>query len=527
MKPAIARIAFFSFLLSLFIPCLTYAESKTFIKEYSYQASEDDSRNSSRVIALREVKRLLLEELGTYLESQTEVKNFQLTKDQITTLTAGIVQTKIVAEKWDGSVYWLKSRITADSDKVIQSINALRKDRDKTRELESMRLKADELMAEVERLRKAMAKKDATSDAKKTAYDQSIRELSAAEWIERGHAAKDAAGSIKAYSQAIELDPANMKAHYFRARIGEEAQAMSDYYQVLSIPAKDSEGHLIRAWTYWHLKKRDPALLEFGKAIERARANKEQAFAYFERGRYYNLIKPRPYTPPSAMQLPNAVALANRDFSSAIKLDPTDPSYYQHRAFSFMDLRLHDFAIDDYTAGISLDPKREGLYSARGEVYQGLQKHDLAIADFSKAIELEGPEDFFAPLDYENRASSYEALGKFDLAIRDLKTIQEIRPKGPSKMPQIAELYGKLGRYDQAIACYDKAAALKLGKYDARRVYYGRALAYAAKGNAGKAMGDLRRAVQLDPGYKAIARSDQGFASLRNHPDFIKLTGGN
>ncbi len=33
------------------------AEMKTFIKEYTYQASEDDSRNSSRVTAMREVKR--------------------------------------------------------------------------------------------------------------------------------------------------------------------------------------------------------------------------------------------------------------------------------------------------------------------------------------------------------------------------------------------------------------------------------------------------------------------------------------
>ena len=54
----------------------SFAETKTFIKEYTYHAGDEDSRNSSRTIALREVKRLLLEELGTYLESETEVKNF-------------------------------------------------------------------------------------------------------------------------------------------------------------------------------------------------------------------------------------------------------------------------------------------------------------------------------------------------------------------------------------------------------------------------------------------------------------------
>ncbi len=85
----------FTILFVVFNVHLSFAEVKTFIKEYTYQASEEDSRNSSRTIALREVKRLLLEELGTYLESQTEVKNFQMTKDSITTLTAGIVSAEV------------------------------------------------------------------------------------------------------------------------------------------------------------------------------------------------------------------------------------------------------------------------------------------------------------------------------------------------------------------------------------------------------------------------------------------------
>jgi hypothetical protein len=49
------------------------------------------------------VKRILLEELGTYLESHTEIVNFQLRKDQITAFTAGVVQTQILKEKWDGA----------------------------------------------------------------------------------------------------------------------------------------------------------------------------------------------------------------------------------------------------------------------------------------------------------------------------------------------------------------------------------------------------------------------------------------
>jgi len=69
---------------------LAIAGLVTFQKEYTYQASEADSELSIRAIALEQVKRLLLEELGTYLDSETEVKNFRLTKDQIFLASAGI-----------------------------------------------------------------------------------------------------------------------------------------------------------------------------------------------------------------------------------------------------------------------------------------------------------------------------------------------------------------------------------------------------------------------------------------------------
>ena len=85
------------------------AEKKTFVKEYTYHASDIDSKVTSRSIALEQVKRMLLEELGTYLIAETEAKNFQLTKDKVTVLTAGTVRTEILAEKWDGLTYYLKA----------------------------------------------------------------------------------------------------------------------------------------------------------------------------------------------------------------------------------------------------------------------------------------------------------------------------------------------------------------------------------------------------------------------------------
>ena len=187
MKSILMRITLISFLFVLFIPNLTSAELKTFVKEYIYQASDEDSKNSSRTIALREVKRLLLEELGTYLESVTEVQNFQLTKDQITTLTAGIVMTEVVDDKWDGRTYWLKAKITVDSAAVIKSIDTLRKDRVKTKELEEIRKHSDALLKENERLRKELLlAKGKNRPEAEAAYDKTIKELTAIELNKMG-----------------------------------------------------------------------------------------------------------------------------------------------------------------------------------------------------------------------------------------------------------------------------------------------------------------------------------------------------
>ncbi len=124
-------------------PCL--AATKVFEREYTYPAGEADSKLSSRTVALAEVKRLLLEELGTYLESVTEVKNFRLTKDQITALTAGIVRVEVLDERWDGKTYWLKARVAADPDEVAKSLDSLKKDREKAKELEEIKKRADAL----------------------------------------------------------------------------------------------------------------------------------------------------------------------------------------------------------------------------------------------------------------------------------------------------------------------------------------------------------------------------------------------
>ena len=334
---SIALVFFF------FMTNLAFAETKVFVEEYTYQASEYDSKVSCRALALEQVKRLLLEKLGTYLESETEVKNFQLTKDQIVILTAGIVAAEIVNEKWDGKTYYLKAKIAADPKDVVASINKLREDRQKTKELEETRNRANELTREVERLRKelAIAKKD---QAKIARYDEAIKELSATDWFNKG------------LSSGIS---------------GKYQEAMEDFSKAIELDSKSTGAFVNRGVAYHHLGHYQRAIRDFDRAIELdpklSRGYNNRGVAYGELGDHQRAI---------------------RDFDRAIELDPKDVRAYVSRGIAYRHLGDHRQAIRDYDRAIELDPKLSRGYYNRGNAYRKLGDEQKAIADLISAARL-------------------------------------------------------------------------------------------------------------------------------------------
>ncbi len=173
----------------LFIASSVFAETVTFTREYTFQASEWDSKDSSRTLSLEMVKRLLLEDLGAYLAGETAVKDMMLTKDQVTTYSAGIVSEEIMDEKWDGKSYRLKAKVSADPIEVEKALKNFLEDRYKTKELEETQKKAEELTKENEKLRRELEsagkpnKFDKKTKAKNVeAYEKTIRGLKAVAW---------------------------------------------------------------------------------------------------------------------------------------------------------------------------------------------------------------------------------------------------------------------------------------------------------------------------------------------------------
>ncbi|MDQ5987269.1 MAG: hypothetical protein CSYNP_03006 [Syntrophus sp. SKADARSKE-3] len=324
MKSTLARITLLSLLFLLFSPHFASAETKTFIKEYTYQASEDDSRNSSRVTAMREVKKLLLEELGTYLESITEVKNFELTKDQIISLTAGIVRTEIIDDKWDGHIYWIKTKISADEGNVIKSIDSLRNDLNKSRELEKIRKRSDAILEENKRLREELKLAKGEDKGKfQVKYNKAIKELSAIEWVESGYRNYqngDIEATVHDFDRAFEMDPTYSQTYttrgMFHASRGEYNEAIVDFNEAVKLNPADALAYLFRGKVHGALGKYNEAIVDFNKTIE---LNPKDVLAYYNRGKIYSIIGDR--------------KRAVQDLSNAIILHPDARGFADDPAF--------------------------------------------------------------------------------------------------------------------------------------------------------------------------------------------------
>ena len=397
----------FSILMVSLSTDISIAKQVTFERDYTYQASEYDSKVSCRVNALEQVKRLLLEELGTYLESRTDVRDFKLTKDQIITLTAGIVRTEVVKETWDGKSYWLKARIEADPDEVIKSVDSLRKDHQKTTELEETRRKAAEYLKEMERLKSELAL--AKGDIKKQGqYNEAVKGLSATDWFKKGyayHVAKEYQDAINAYTRAIELDPKDATVPYTNrgaayADLGNHNQAIADYNRAIELTPKNVKAYYNRGIAYFELGNHNQAIADYNRAIG---LDPKYTLAYYNRGVAYGELG----------NYQQEIA----DYTKAIELNPKYAKAYNNRGIAYGNLGNHNQAIADCTRAIELDPKDAKAYYNRGTVYGNLGNYNQAIADCTRAIELD-PKHAKA---YYNRGVAYEGLGNLQQAFNNFK----------------------------------------------------------------------------------------------------------
>ncbi|MDD5712819.1 MAG: tetratricopeptide repeat protein [Smithellaceae bacterium] len=353
------------------------AETKTFIKEYTYQASDFDSKISSRAIALEQAKRLLLEEVGSYLISETNVKDFQLTKDRITALTGGIVQTEILDEKWDGKTYYLKAKMTVDPDEVAKSLEGMKQNSQKSRELEETNRKIDEALKKIKKLQDDLAAGKAT-EGRQQEYSKVVDELKAKEWIDKGVAlmnSEDYNGALAAFENAARANPESPWAFIDKGwaynSLGYYDQALKEFDRAAALDPKNLWIYVNRGHSYNSQGDYRHGLIEENKAIE---FDPNVAWAYIDRGWSYTGL--------------GNFAQALVDLNRAEQLDPQIPYIYSSRVWAHNGLGNHSQALDDLQKSLNISPNNSWMRWNAAAYYALSGNKSRALSELKKAVSL-------------------------------------------------------------------------------------------------------------------------------------------
>lgn len=126
-----------------------------------YRMGDHDTRADAVRLAVEAAKRQALEQVATYLESVTEVKNLDVTRDDIRTYTAGVVMVlnQQISTRLDGETVVIHADLTAqvDPDEVAQAITALRENESAKQELAALRVETDQLHQQLDAANQALA----------------------------------------------------------------------------------------------------------------------------------------------------------------------------------------------------------------------------------------------------------------------------------------------------------------------------------------------------------------------------------
>ena len=158
--------------ITLLISSSAVAEVKVIEADSSYVMGDNDSKVDARRIATQEAKRKALELAGTFVASLTEVKEYRLTKDEVTAYTAGIVETEVMSDETRGSLRhpeaYIKIRCKIDTAVLAQQIEKYQENQELRDQLQASAKEQESLRKERDALAKQLSAEKDKSKAAET-----------------------------------------------------------------------------------------------------------------------------------------------------------------------------------------------------------------------------------------------------------------------------------------------------------------------------------------------------------------------
>ena len=485
------KASFLIFLLIL-IPSISTAEIKTITRTIKQPFSGSQSPDDARFAAIVKAKLEVLEEAGTYIESLTIVKDHKTEKYEISALSAGVLNAKIVSEEKyiEGNSFGIIVVAKVDIDtsiledrvkSLIENKELLEKYKDSQNREETLLLKIKDLEEQNQKLSKIELKNQFIANTRKlkaiTLIKKALPLLPTS--IPRSKLVfKDIDKAIQYLNSAIDLDPHYPNAYLYRGLFwdigkGDMEKAILDYSKALELDPLLKSAYLNRGSVYQRKKEYNLAVLDYNTILE--------IFPYFDPA-YFN----RANTFYAMKKWESAID----DLNVAISINPKGV-YYFNRADVWYEKGNLDFALADYNKAIELNSKVEGYYINRAAVWYDNGNLDFALKDLNKAIEL-SPNSSYA---HEKRGKIWENKDDFERAITDFNTAIELDPNNISAIGNRGFAWVMVGEYKKAISDLDVVIEKK---QISARVYYYRGLSWNLLREYEKAINEFTICIEID-----------------------------
>jgi tetratricopeptide (TPR) repeat protein/mono/diheme cytochrome c family protein len=221
----------------------------------------------------------------------------------------------------------------------------------------------------------------------------------------------DLAGALKAYAEAIELEPENPLARLQRAAAlhdrGDLERALADYDEALRLDPRNAVALNNRGLAYFDRRQYQRAIADYDAAL---RLDPDYAVAYQNRGQAHLRLR--------------AFAPAGVDFGHALELRPNHVPALLGRGAARHGMKDYDGAIADFTEAIRVDPKSAVAFNNRGLALYEKEDYTRAIDDCTEAIRLDGK----LARAYYNRALAHLARGDEEAARLDREQALRLDP---------------------------------------------------------------------------------------------------
>ncbi|TKB69859.1 MAG: tetratricopeptide repeat protein [Nitrospira sp.] len=484
------------------------AEIRTITATGEYRMGDNDTRADAKRLALLDAKRLALEQAGTYIESITQIKNFDLSKEEIRAYTAGIVEVveQATRDTMEGTTHVIRVEVTAkiDTDVVARQIDALRRNENAKAELLNLRAENDRLKQQVEAktgelvaLRSKTEVGTVTRQRQQVLNRLEVSNLVARAWTsllgtsqrreESTPEGRKAARNL--ITQALVIDPSHPGVRLaLGALLNEEKkykEAMQEFRTVLQmvsiygLPAEDIA--LTRVLLGEALAgdgRPDEAILEYRAALrvlpESAGPHKRLGFLLLDRGDHASAIA---------------------EFRLALLKDPKGPDAHFGLGHALAEAGDTVEAIAMFQNGLNLNPDNlvaYALHHGLGDAYEKIGDHKASVAEYRNALRLR-PDEYVLRMIL---ALTLAITGDLDGAFEEFRIASTVKPESVQPHLNLGSILERRGDLKGAMAEYRTAARLEPSNAEAHH-RLGESL--QKRGDLAGAIAEYNTALRLKP----------------------------